>query len=135
VTQRLSLTVAAAPRPDLAVTLAPTTGFVHGRTAEYRVTVTNTGNAPTTTPTVVTLALGRGLTAQGATAPGWSCTQQGLRCTTATSIAPGQHVTYVVRVAVPAAVGARVTGTAYVGPNDATPANNRATETETVKRG
>jgi hypothetical protein len=133
-TARFSLTVAPAPKPDLAVALAPTSDPVHGRTTGYRVTVTNTGNGPTTAPIVVALALGRGQAAQGATAPGWVCSAHGLLCGHAGHLAPGQRLSYVVSVTTSAAVGAKVTATVHAYPSDATPADDQATVTGTVKR-
>lgn len=122
------------PTPDLSVAIAPVGTLVHGRAASYRVTVTNTGTAKTTKPTVVAVALGRGLTAQGATASGWVCTNKGLTCTHRGSLAAGASLSYVVHVHVGTSVGTPVTTTARVTPADATPADNLATTTATARR-
>lgn len=131
-TAQLRLTVAPAPAPDLAVTLTPIGGLVHGSSGSYRVTVTNTGTAATRGRTVVSLSLGRGLRVQGATAPGWTCTAHGLHCTRRAALAAGASTGYTVQVHVDAAAGARVTSRARVWPTDRTPCDNRGTATATV---
>jgi hypothetical protein len=124
----------AAAAPDLAVTLAPIGDLVHGRTASYAVTVTNAGTAATSAPTVVRLALAKGLTARGATAPGWHCTRRGVVCSHRAPLAAGEHLRYVVRVHVGTAIGKQATSSARVTPLDTTPSDNLGTTTATVIR-
>ncbi|NYJ04280.1 fibronectin type III domain-containing protein [Petropleomorpha daqingensis] len=132
--KQFRLTIGPAPHPDLAVRTDPLSTFKHGAPAGYRITVTNTGTAATTTPAVVTVTLGRGLTATTWAGSGWSCSQKGLRCSHSGVLAPGESASYLLGVQVTAAVNAKVSATSCVTPTDPTPGDNKNSSTVTVRK-
>ncbi len=103
---------AAAPQFTLAITHSPET-FHRGEFAEpYTLTITNSGDAPTSGAFTVTDTLPAGLSAASADGPEFTCTGDGspvltgasvVACTRTTALAPGEAVAVSVRVDVGAA--------------------------------
>jgi hypothetical protein len=135
VTKQLALTVEPAARAaDLKINATHLGAFVTGGYGDYLVTVSNTGTAPTTAATIVTIAVPSGLTYAGATGSGWSCGRSGAAVTcTHKGLLPASAsgaIALVTRVT--ARAGRVLVATATVTPTDRTPADNTATDRVTV---
>jgi fibronectin type III domain protein/putative Ig domain-containing protein/uncharacterized protein DUF11/centrosomal CEP192-like protein len=136
-TKTLSLTVDPAPaRADLAVSVTHVSRFVSGRLGWYRISVTNTGGAATSTATTVAVGLPRGLTPMWGGAAGWACRSGGqtASCTHAGSLGAHKSSSVRVQVLVAAPAGRWLAATATVSPTDPTPADNTATDRVQVQR-
>jgi uncharacterized repeat protein (TIGR01451 family) len=74
--------------PDLTIAKSHVAPFTQGQTgAAYSITVTNSGNAPTSGTVTVVDTLPSGLTATTLSGTGWSCTLATLTCTNTNSLA------------------------------------------------
>jgi hypothetical protein len=74
--------------PDVTVSKTHTGNFTRGQTgAQYTITVTNSGSAPTSGTVTVVDTLPAGLTATAMSGAGWSCTLAGLTCTRSDGLA------------------------------------------------
>ena len=83
-------TMAAAVVPDLIIRKSHTGDFRQGDAADtYTLTVTNSGQGPTTDAVTVADTLPPGLTATAVSGTGWSCTLATLSCTRSDSLAAG----------------------------------------------
>lgn len=129
-------TFANAPGPllSLAKTASPGT-FVIGQAATYGLTVTNTGQNPTTAPIVITDTLPAGVTFLSASGTGWACTgTTTLSCTysgTLTAAAATPTLTLNVRAELGAA-NANNSATTSGGGDPTCPAAGRCTASVTV---
>ncbi|MEA2236432.1 MAG: hypothetical protein QOC81_1156 [Thermoanaerobaculia bacterium] len=89
--------------PDLTINKTHAGSFVQGQTgAIYTLTVTNTGNGPTTGTVTVTDTLPSGLTATAMGGTGWTCSMISLTCTRNDALAAGSSyppITLTVNVA------------------------------------
>ncbi len=124
--------------PDLTIAKTQAGGFTQGQTgATYTITVTNSGNSPTSSSVTVTDSLPDGLTATGLSGSGWNCTLGTLTCTHGDSIAAGASAPpLALTVNVAANAPASVTNTATIsGGGDVNPANNTATDATTIGSG
>jgi hypothetical protein len=133
-TRTLTLTVQPARRADLKITATRPDQFETGRRASIRFTVSNTGDAPTTSPTTVTVRLPAGVSDVHASGPGWAWTRSG---TTVTfrhrgALVAGGHSSIVIDALVTAGGRRVLTTTAAVSPTGQTPGDNIATVRVTV---
>jgi hypothetical protein len=126
----VSLSIGPRPRvPDLALALAhmgSVTGFPAGLAAQVR----NNGTGPTTAPVTLSLQLPGGLRPAAAGGPGWACRIDGgtVTCTHAGALRAGGRSAVAVLARVTAPAGSTLVSTATVGPADATPADNSASD-------
>jgi hypothetical protein len=135
VTKQLTLTVKPAPRAaDLKITATHLGTFVSGQYGGQLLTVSNTGDAPTTAATTVVFTMPSGLTYVGSTGNGWSCSRSGATITCIHKgflpAAASSAISLVTRVT--ARAGQVLITTATVSPIDLTPADNTATDRLTV---
>jgi uncharacterized protein (TIGR03437 family) len=83
-------TKVAATVPDLIISKSHVGNFTQGDTGDiYTLTVTNTGQGPTTGTVTVTDVLPAGLTATAISGTGWTCTLATLTCTRSDVLAAG----------------------------------------------
>jgi uncharacterized repeat protein (TIGR01451 family) len=120
---------------DLAITATHTGNFTQGdAAATYTILVTNLGNSASSGTVSVVDALPAGLTATAISGNGWTTNLTTLTCTRADELAAGggyPPITITVNVATNAP--ASVTNVATVsGGNDASPANNIASDPTTI---
>jgi uncharacterized repeat protein (TIGR01451 family) len=101
VTQTLPLTIASAP--DLTIAKRHSGDFAQGQTgAQYTISVSNGGAAPTSGLVQVVDTLPTGLNATALSGMGWTCTLATLTCTRDDALAPGSSypdITLIVTVA------------------------------------
>jgi hypothetical protein len=135
-TKQMSMSVAAAPSPDLRVTLGHTGNFATGRSGTYTLTVANVGRADTRGLLTARVTLPRGLVAKSGAGTGWSCHAAGTTetCTRSRSLAAGASSRLTVTVHVTAAAGRQLVTTARIAPTDQHPANNASSDTVRVVR-
>jgi uncharacterized repeat protein (TIGR01451 family) len=124
--------------PDMTIAKSHSGNFTQGQTgAQYIITATNSGFAPTNGSTVsVTDTLPAGLTATGISGTGWTCVLGTLTCTRSNALAAGvsyPNITLTVNVAnnAPASVTNSV---AVSGGGETNTANNTATDPTTVNQ-
>lgn len=132
-----NITVTAPTTPDLTITKTHNGDFVQGQLgATYAITVKNVGNAPTAGQVTATDALPSGLTANGMSGAGWSCTAKPTaRCTRSDALAPGASyppITLTVSVGKKAA-GSLVNTATVQGGGDDSNANNTAHDPTNVR--
>ena len=109
--------------------------FVQGQTGQwYLVTVTNTGNGPTSGTVTVVDSLPAGITVSSITASGWNCTLATLTCTRSDVLAAGQgYPSIQLNLDVPVGAPSSVTNTATVsGGGEIIVANDVSTITTTI---
>lgn len=75
--------------PDLTIAESRSGGFVLGQSGTYTITVSNTGNGPTTANVSVVDSLPSGLTASSISGAGWTCSLTGISCNRADALARG----------------------------------------------
>lgn len=123
-------------RTDLGITKAVNGILEAGSTGSYTLTVTNYGPDPTTGGAGGTITVTdpqpAGVTFDGASGPGWSCSVGPLNCTYAGVLGVGSSATITLNVTVTGSVGQSVTNTAQVASGsfnfDANSGNNQDTE-------
>jgi Ca2+-binding RTX toxin-like protein len=124
-----------AAAPDLTISKSHTGNFTQGQTgAQYTITVSNTGSAPTGGTVTVVDTLPAGLTATAISGTGWSCTLGTLTCTRSDALAASTSypdITLTVNVASNAP--ASVTNSAAVsGGGEQNTGNNTANDPTTI---
>ncbi|MCW2595845.1 MAG: hypothetical protein JWP39_1733, partial [Jatrophihabitans sp.] len=134
-TRRFSLTVHTALKAaDVKIAINQVGAFVTGHNGSFRLTVTNSGTAATTSTTTVTVRLPSGLTYQRATGSGWTCARSGSTVSCKHRSAVRTHgsaaITLVTRIS--AAARRVVVTTASVTPTDRTPTNNMTSRRVTI---
>ncbi|MDQ6788078.1 MAG: putative Ig domain-containing protein [Acidobacteriota bacterium] len=130
-----SISVSSAPVSDLTITKTHTGSFTQGQTgAQYAITVTNSGNLPTSGTVTVIDTLPSGLTATAIGGTGWTCNLGTLTCTRSDALANGASypvITLTVNVANNAP--ASVTNTASVsGGSETNTSNDTANDLTTI---
>jgi uncharacterized repeat protein (TIGR01451 family) len=117
--------------PDLTIAKSHAANFSLGQTgAQYTVTVSNLGPAPSSGTVTVVDTLPAGLTATAISGTGWNCTLGNLACTRTDALAAGNAfpaITVTVNVSVDAALSLVNTATVSGG-GDRTPGNNTAND-------
>lgn len=131
----VSILLGREPGPDLAIQSSHTGSFSTGQGGfTYTLTVTNSGNAPSSGTVTVIDSLPTGLTATAMSGTGWACTLVSLTCTRADALGatrPYPAITLTVNVAINA--GANVTNTATVsGGGDINAFNNTSTDATSI---
>jgi uncharacterized repeat protein (TIGR01451 family) len=134
-TRKLALMVHVAPKAaDVKITVSQVGAFVTRHNGSFRLTVTNTGTAATTGPTIVTVRLPSGLSYVRATGSGWTCSRSGSTVTCTHRGALGTRgsaaITLVTRIT--AAARRVLVTTAKVTPTDHTPTNNTTSRRVTI---
>lgn len=89
--------------PDAALSLRPQGGaFRAGGTGTYTLAVRNVGTAATTGATTTVFTLGSGMTYEGSSGAGWTCSLAGgeVTCVRAASIAPDERTDFAIDVSV-----------------------------------
>jgi len=121
---------------DVELTLLNLGGFTSGHVGTYIIIVSNTGKVATSGTLKVTDILPLGLTYIGSLSFGWSCSAlgQAVTCTYAHPLPAHASTALALFVNVKALNGTVLTDTATVTPLDATPADNTASVTVTVRR-
>jgi uncharacterized repeat protein (TIGR01451 family) len=120
---------------DLTLTKTHTGGFIRGQSgATYALTVTNSGNGPTTGTVTVSDAVPSGLTATAIAGTGWTCTQPAGPCTRSDVLAAGAaypSITLTVNVAsnAPASV---INTAAVSGGGEVVTNNDSASDATTI---
>ena len=123
--------------PDLTISKSHTGNFFQGQTgAQYTITVSNSGSAPTSGTVTVTDTLPAGLTATAISGTGWTCTLGTLTCTRSDNLAAGEGGSYpaiTLTVTVAGNAPASVTNTATVsGGGEVNTANDTASDPTTI---
>lgn len=121
--------------PDMTITKVHTGNFTLNQTgANYTITVTNSGNGPTSAPVTVVDTLPASLTATAISGTGWTCTLATLTCTRADQLAVSTaYPVITVTVTVSANAPASVTNTAVVsGGGETNTANDTANDATTI---
>jgi uncharacterized repeat protein (TIGR01451 family) len=125
--------------PDLIISKTHTGNFLQGQTgATYTLTVSNTGQSPSSGAITVSDAVPAGLTPTSASGTGWSCTitGQNVSCTRNDALAAGQSLPVITLTVDVAANASNVTNTATVaGGGDVNGANNSASDATTIVSG
>lgn len=120
---------------DLVISKSHAGNFTPGQTgAQYTITVTNNGNAPTLGTVTVTDTVPAGLTATAITGPGWTCTQPSGPCMRSDVLANGASypaITLTVNVS-PSASGSLTNTASVSGGADMVYTNNSASDTTTI---
>lgn len=121
--------------PDLTLTKTHSGNFTQGQTgAIYSITVSNSGNGPTSGTVTVTDTLPSGLTATAMSGTGWSCTLGTATCTRSDALAASSSypvITLTVNVAGNAT--ASLTNTAVVsGGGESNTTNDTASDSTTI---
>jgi CSLREA domain-containing protein len=127
--------VAAAAVADLTIAKTHIGNFRQGQSgAQYTITVTNSGSAPTTGQVTVTDTPPAGLTATAIGGTNWSCTQPAGPCTTNGALAPSASYSPItLTVTVAANASSTVTNNVAVsGGGEANIGNNAAADPTTV---
>jgi hypothetical protein len=121
---------------DVELTLLNLGGFTSGHLGTYIIIVSNTGKVATSGTLKVTDMLPGGLIYVGSLSFGWNCgaSGQAVTCTYAHPLPAHGITALALFVNVKALNGTVLTDTATVTPLDATPADNTASVTVTVKR-
>ncbi|MEO8369933.1 MAG: FG-GAP-like repeat-containing protein, partial [Candidatus Solibacter sp.] len=121
--------------PDLSLAVARTSGFTQGQqSAAYNITVTNSGEVPTSGAIGVVVNLPAGLTATSLSGAGWTCVLANLACARSDSLAVGASFAIAARVNVSAALSGNVTSTFTVsGGGDQNSANNAVSDTTFIR--
>ena len=124
--------------PDMTITKTHVGDFTQGQTGTtYTITVTNSGNAPTSGTVSVTDTVPAGLTATAISGTNWNCTQPSGPCTRSDALGAGssyEAITLTVNVACNAP--ANVTNTAQVsGGGESNTGNDTANDATTVNPG
>jgi len=118
--------------PDLTIAKSHTGTFLRGQSAQYVLTVSNAGSAPTTAAISLSDVLPAGLTPTAASGTGWSCTvaAQTVSCTHPGPVANGASMAPVtITVAVAANAAANLTNTATTsGGGETNIGNNSASD-------
>jgi len=129
-------TVNAAPAPDLTITKTHTGNFTVGVNGSYAITVTNSGNAPTTGTVTMTDTIPTELVALSLTGTNWNCALAPLSCNRADALAAGtSYPPLTLQVSVSPAAFPSVTNVASVsGGGESNTANNTASDPTTVTR-
>jgi uncharacterized repeat protein (TIGR01451 family) len=127
--------VATVSSQDVNLIMLNVGGFSTGQVGAYIVIVSNTGTSPTTGTLTFTDTLPAGLTYAGSFTFGWSCSVAGqtVTCTYANPLPVNGLAALALFVTVTAPGGTVLTNTATVAPLDATPADNTASVTVTVR--
>lgn len=114
--------------PDLTISKTHSGIFSEGQAGMYLVQVRNTGSGATNGPVFVVDTLPAGLTGNGMTGAGWTCTQPAGPCTRADVLAPGSgYPPLELKVTVGSNAAPGVINSAVVsGGGDTNPDNNRA---------
>ncbi len=121
--------------PDLTIAKTHTGSFTRGQqTAAYTLTVSNIGNAPTSSPVTVSDNLPAGLTAAGIAGSGWTCVTGSLTCSRSDVLAAGaSYPPITVTVSVAADAPATVVNRATVaGGGETNTGNDTATDSTSV---
>jgi uncharacterized repeat protein (TIGR01451 family) len=121
--------------PDLTVTSVHAGSFNQGQSgATYTLTVTNTGNSPTSNPVSVTDSLPASLAASAISGSGWSCTLGTLTCTRSDALAANaSYPAIVVTVNVSPTAPTPVVNTVKVSTSgDLNPTNDTAMDSTVV---
>jgi tripartite motif-containing protein 71 len=121
--------------PDLIVALSHTGDFTQGQTsATYRLTVSNSGNGPTTGTVTVVDSLPTGFTAKAISGSGWACTLGTLTCTRSNALAAGaSYPSITITVAVANNAPSSVANVASVsGGGEDNASNDTATDVTTI---
>ena len=124
--------------PDLTVTKSHTGNFTQGQVgAEYSITVTNSGNGPTSGTVTMSDTLPAGLTPTTVAGPGWSCSLSSATasCSRSDALAAGQtYPPITLTVTVASNAPASVTNSVSVsGGGDVTQANNTASDLTPIR--
>ena len=118
--------------PDLTITKSHSVPFRQGESGTYTITVSNTGDSPTSGTISVTDSLPSGLSLSQASGTGWSCTPcgQSFSCTRSDPLAPvASYPVITLRVEVAANAPESVTNTVMVaGGGDIDTSNNSASD-------
>ncbi len=126
------------PSPDLTITKTHTGNFTQGQTgAQYTITVTNSGTAPTGGSVNVTDTLPTGLTATALSGTGWTCSISGpILCRRSDALAAGSsYPSLTLTVNVASDAPSSVTNSATVsGGGEKNTANNTATDPTTINQ-
>lgn len=123
---------------DLAITKSHSGNFTVTTSADYTLTVQNTGTDSSSSQITVTDNLPAGLTYSSATGTGWTCNAvgQAVQCTTSQSLAGGASSAITLTVAVGSTAYPQVTNTASVScADDGNAENNSSTDVTTVQMG
>ena len=126
---------AVTPVADLTVAGNHTGNFTQGQTgAIYNITVSNSGNGPTSGTVTMTETIPTGLTLVSMSGVGWTCPSGGTACMRSDALAAGaSYPAITVLVNVSNAAPASVTNTAAVsGGSETNTANDQATDTTTI---
>ena len=123
--------VTGAQGPDLAITMAVSSGAVQGQTATYTIGNQNVGGSPTYGVVTVTDTFPTGITPQTATGSLWTCSTAGqtVTCTRSDALVPGgtySTISVLTNIADTAAAALSDISTVSGG-GDVNPANNTAT--------
>jgi tripartite motif-containing protein 71 len=123
------------PVADLTITKRHSGSFKRGDRGTYRITVKNSGKAPTTGAVTVTDTLPGGLRVSGINGKGWACTTRPLSCTTSNVVATGaSYPPITLTVIVSDNAPSWVTNTATVsGGGELNISNNSASDAVKVK--
>lgn len=128
-----------APGPDLTIAKSHTGTITQGDTGRtYKITVTNSGGAPSSGTVTVSDTLPSGFTPTNAAGTGWTCNvvAQAVTCTRADALAAGASYPDIAITFDVAANATTQTNTASVsGGNDVDTANNSADDPTTVTPG
>jgi hypothetical protein len=126
-----ALTVAPPRAADLAIDLTHAGRLARRGTGTYAISVANTGTLHTNGRVTATLTLPSGLSPVSEHGLKWTCAAHGrvVTCSRSSFIYANAVSTIHVTVRITAARGRRLTAAARVAPADATPGDNRATDT------
>jgi uncharacterized repeat protein (TIGR01451 family) len=131
----LSILINTCPAPDLTVTKTHAASFAQGDSGKiYTITVSNVGNAATSSVVSVTDTLPVGLSASAMSGTGWNCNLQTVTCTRSDALSAGtsyQPISLTVNVSNTAP--ASVTNAASVsGGGEVNTSNNSASDPTTI---
>ena len=132
----LTGTGVAASTPDLTITKTHAGNFTVGVNGTYTITVTNSGNAPTTGAVTLTDTIPTELVALSLTGTGWNCTVAPLSCTRSDALAASSsYPPITLQVSVSPAAFPSVSNVASVtGGGETNTTNNSASDPTTVTR-
>jgi uncharacterized repeat protein (TIGR01451 family) len=120
---------------DLTISKSHTGNFTQGQTgAQYTITVSNAGSAPSSGTVTVVDTLPAGLTATALSGAGWNCDLATLTCTRSDALTAGNsYPTIILTVNVASNAPSSVTNSASVsGGGDQNSSNNTATDPTTI---